>query len=86
MAHSLDGSVWEYVRNDRNVALTFPANTDQNTRVTNELPAGLIARYIRLYLLTYHGHTSMRVEVMGCRVTGVCVFVCVTLVENSIHT
>ena len=73
VAHSLDGAVWEYVRNDRSVALVFRANTDQNTRVANELPAGLIVRYVRIYPLTYHGHTSMRVDVMGCRVTGVSV-------------
>ena len=70
VAHSLDGSVWEYVRNDRNVALTYQANTDQNTRVENELPTALITRYLRLYPITYYDHPSMRVEVMGCLVTG----------------
>ena len=50
----------------------FPANKDRNTAVEHLLVTASNARLIRFHPKTYHGHTSMRVEVYGCR-NGMCI-------------
>jgi len=49
----------------------FPANKDRNTAVEHLLVTAFNARLIRFHPKTYHGYTSMRVEVYGCR-NGMC--------------
>ena len=49
----------------------FPANKDRNTVAEHLLVTAFNARLIRFQPKTYHGHTSMRVEVYGCR-NGMC--------------
>ncbi|XP_031558985.1 hemocytin-like [Actinia tenebrosa] len=44
----------------------FPANTDHNTTVTNDLDPPLTARFIRLYPLTFEVSRSLRWELYGC--------------------
>ncbi|XP_072170083.1 EGF-like repeat and discoidin I-like domain-containing protein 3 [Diadema setosum] len=43
----------------------FQGNTDMNTKVTNYLPASVVARYVRILPKTWHGHCSMRFELLG---------------------
>ena len=50
--------------------VVYTANSDQNTRVENALPDGLIATRMRIYPQSWHGHPSMRAEVVTCTVTG----------------
>ena len=45
----------------------FPANKDRNTVAEHLLVTVFNARLIRFHPKTYHGYTSMRVEVYGCR-------------------
>ena len=45
----------------------FPANKDRNTVAEHLLVTAFSARLIRFHPKTYNGHTSMRVEVYGCR-------------------
>ena len=49
----------------------FPANKDRNTVTEHLLVTSFNARLIRFHPKTYHGYTSMRVEVYGCR-NGMC--------------
>jgi hypothetical protein len=44
---------------------TFPGNKDRNTKVTTTFSKPVRARYIRIYPQTWHGHVSMRVDMIG---------------------
>ena len=41
-------------------------NKDRNTVVLHVLAEPINARYIRLHPKTYHGYTSLRMELLGC--------------------
>ncbi|KAL9978631.1 hypothetical protein ACROYT_G016168 [Oculina patagonica] len=66
LSYSVDGMhLAEYKENS--VTWDFPANNDRNTVVKHLLVTAFNARLIRFHPKTYHGHTSMRAEVYGCR-------------------
>ena len=44
---------------------TFPGNTDRNSKVTTTFSKPVRTRYIRIYPQTFHGHVSMRVDMIG---------------------
>ena len=45
---------------------TFPGNTDRDTKVTTTFSKPVRARYIRIYPQTWHGHISMRTDMIAC--------------------
>lgn len=45
---------------------------DKDTPVLSELPEPVVARFIRVYPLTWNGSLCMRLEVLGCPVTREC--------------
>lgn len=45
---------------------TFHGNVDKDTPVLSELPEPMVARFIRVYPLTWNGSLCMRLEVLGC--------------------
>lgn len=51
---------------------TFHGNVDKDTPVLSELPEPVVARFIRIYPLTWNGSLCMRLEVLGCPVTREC--------------
>ncbi|XP_022807914.1 lactadherin-like [Stylophora pistillata] len=66
LSYSVDGMHWaEYKENS--VTWVFPGNKDRNTVVEHLLLSPFNARLIRFHPRTYHGYTSMRAEVYGCR-------------------
>ena len=50
--------------------LVYTANSDQNTRVKNALPDGLVATRLRIYPVQWHNYPSMRAEVVTCAAKG----------------
>ena len=44
---------------------TFPGNTDRNTKTTTTFSKPVRARYIRIYPQEWHGHISMRADMIG---------------------
>ena len=57
------------VRNDDGTDRVFTGNHDSYNRVTNDMPPGLVASYIRLDVVTYSfDMANIRWEVMGCDV------------------
>ncbi|XP_071959288.1 uncharacterized protein [Antedon mediterranea] len=44
----------------------FKANVDKTSPVKNYLPNIVTARYIRIRIEEYHGHPSLRLEILGC--------------------
>lgn len=45
---------------------------DKDTPVLSELPEPVVARFIRVYPLTWNGSLCMRLEVLGCPVSREC--------------
>lgn len=45
---------------------------DKDTPVLSELPEPVVARFIRVYPLTWNGSLCMRLEVLGCPVSRKC--------------
>ncbi|EDO48093.1 predicted protein, partial [Nematostella vectensis] len=45
----------------------FLGNSDRNTVAIRSLGRGVRARYVRIHPLTWHGHISMRIELLGRR-------------------
>ena len=44
---------------------TFPGNSDRNTKVTTTFSKPVRARYIRIYPQTWHGHISIRADMIA---------------------
>lgn len=51
---------------------TFHGNVDKDTPVLSELPEPVVARFIRVYPLTWNGSLCMRLEVLGCPMSREC--------------
>ena len=66
-AYSVNGEFFNAVLNNADNEIEFQANTDRVSKVTNQLPNKVIARYIRLLPLTWHDRISLRWELLGCR-------------------
>ncbi|XP_078697599.1 lactadherin-like [Branchiostoma floridae x Branchiostoma belcheri] len=70
LQHSVDGLRWITYASSDGSEEVFQGNTDRNTPVTNLLDSPTDARYVRFLPQSWHGHMSMRVEVLGCSVDG----------------
>lgn len=44
----------------------YIANTNYQGVIVNSLDEPIIARYIRIHPVAWHGYTSMRIELYGC--------------------
>ncbi|XP_072032975.1 uncharacterized protein [Amphiura filiformis] len=65
--YSNDGSSWKFVQQTNNQGdMIFVGNTDHTTVVSNCFPTQVTAAYIRLVPTAWHGHISLRFEVVGC--------------------
>ncbi|XP_078670671.1 uncharacterized protein LOC144910896 isoform X2 [Branchiostoma floridae x Branchiostoma belcheri] len=62
---SRDGSTWSTYLDKLGRERVFSGNSDQNTEVRHLLDPPVTARYVRFWPQTWHGHMSMRVEVLG---------------------
>ncbi|MEJ1274413.1 hypothetical protein NN561_005297 [Cricetulus griseus] len=67
---SNDSQTWVMYTNGYE-EMTFHGNVDKDTPVLSELPDPVVARFIRIYPLTWNGSLCMRLEVLGCPVTPV---------------
>nr|XP_020018615.1 adipocyte enhancer-binding protein 1 [Castor canadensis] len=67
---SNDSQTWVMYTNGYE-EMTFHGNVDKDTPVLSELPEPVVARFIRIYPLTWNGSLCMRLEVLGCPVTPV---------------
>nr|KAF6417768.1 AE binding protein 1 [Rousettus aegyptiacus] len=67
---SNDSQTWVMYTNGYE-EMTFHGNVDKDTPVLSELPEPVVARFIRVYPLTWNGSLCMRLEVLGCPVSPV---------------
>ncbi|XP_053464395.1 adipocyte enhancer-binding protein 1 [Nycticebus coucang] len=65
---SNDSQTWVMYTNGYE-EMTFHGNVDKDTPVLSELPEPMVARFIRIYPLTWNGSLCMRLEVLGCPVS-----------------
>ncbi|XP_004839984.1 adipocyte enhancer-binding protein 1 isoform X1 [Heterocephalus glaber] len=65
---SNDSQTWMMYTNGYE-EMTFHGNVDKDTPVLSELPEPVVARFIRIYPLTWNGSLCMRLEVLGCPVS-----------------
>ena len=64
---SRDGINWSTIQ-DKGVDLVFEGNSDYTTIVTNDLPAPIKTRFIRLNVVTFHSLPALRWAIDGCPV------------------
>ncbi|XP_072042783.1 uncharacterized protein [Amphiura filiformis] len=57
----------QYILGTDNKPKVFNANADRSTKVTNMFAATVRARYVRLCIVQWYKYTSMRLEILGCR-------------------
>ncbi|XP_019631178.1 PREDICTED: lactadherin-like [Branchiostoma belcheri] len=81
---SVDGLSWITHASSNGSEEVFPGNTDRSTPVTNLLDSPTDARYVRFLPQSWHGHMSMRVEVLGCSDNGRFVLKVVALALDSL--
>lgn len=62
LQYSLDGGHFY----DYNEGKPLSGNNDRNTIVGHMLVKPIIAKYIRVRVLSWYGHISMRMELYGC--------------------
>uniref|UniRef100_A0A6I8PG84 Adipocyte enhancer-binding protein 1 n=1 Tax=Ornithorhynchus anatinus TaxID=9258 RepID=A0A6I8PG84_ORNAN len=51
--------------------MTFHGNVDKDTPVLSEFPEPVVARFIRVFPLTWNGSLCLRLEVLGCPLSAV---------------
>ena len=61
-----DGSWFTFVPNPVSGDDLFEGNSDVNTVHRNDLPAGWVAKKVRLYPMDHDGWPSLRWEILGC--------------------
>ena len=66
--YSVDGSSYTAIADEQGSDVIFTGNTDSNTIVTNDLETAIVARYVRLYPMSWYSHMSMRWDVYGCEI------------------
>lgn len=64
--YSHDGKKWNPIVNKNSREVVFPANYDQNSKVTNFFTKPIQAQYIRLYPAKWHQTIQMKTEIIGC--------------------
>ena len=64
ISHRTDGTLWVQL------PTLYQGNTDGVTTVTNQLPYGIVARYVRLIVRSWQGHIALRWNIWGCQQTG----------------
>nr|XP_039250734.1 LOW QUALITY PROTEIN: macrophage mannose receptor 1-like [Styela clava] len=70
VSYSDDGNSWTFIKDNTGTDKIYVGNTDMNSKVTNKLPDPIVTKYIRIWPMTYFGHMSMRVELLGCQDDG----------------
>ncbi|ELU17600.1 hypothetical protein CAPTEDRAFT_40254, partial [Capitella teleta] len=65
--HRSDGSdTWVDYTDSNGDPRTFVANEDALVATLNQLQEGFVARYVRLYPLTWQGYLFLRWELLSC--------------------
>ncbi|XP_072017378.1 uncharacterized protein [Amphiura filiformis] len=67
VAYNIYGSEWKHIKTaDNQEVLVFDGNTDSDTIVLRRFPSPVRASVIRIQPMEWHGHISMRFDLIGC--------------------
>ncbi|XP_028325948.1 discoidin, CUB and LCCL domain-containing protein 1 [Gouania willdenowi] len=66
LSFSKDGKNWKVYKGLSKEKRVFPACTDGHLRVLNSLIPPVVARFVRVQPLRWHGRVSAEVQVLGC--------------------
>ncbi|XP_033120771.1 lactadherin-like, partial [Anneissia japonica] len=64
--YSVDGNLFQPIRNSDCQVTRFVGNSDQDTTVTNIFTDPVYTQFVRIHPVDWHGHISLRFEVLGC--------------------
>ncbi|XP_055929777.1 lactadherin-like isoform X2 [Argiope bruennichi] len=67
LSYSLDAYHWKYCSDVYGNRKVFKGNIDSHSTQTGYLDQNVTARFLRLHVLQWHEHPSMRIEVLGCQ-------------------
>lgn len=67
LAYSTNGVTWRYVTDDHGFRRAFVGNDDRSGKENRQLDGGgVIARYVRVYPISWYGAPALRWELKGC--------------------
>jgi len=67
ISYSQDAYKWEYARDIYGNKKLFRGNRDSHTVKVSYLEHTVTARFLRVHIEAWHGHPSLRMEVIGCQ-------------------
>lgn len=68
VSYSMHGSEWNYVLDNDHNHRIFEGNVDSCTAKHSYIDVAILSRYIKIHVVTWNRHPSMRVELIGCQV------------------
>ena len=69
ISYSLDAFKWEFARDIYGNQKLFKGNSDAHSLRHSYLEHPVKARFIRVHVVTWHEHPSLRLEIVGCQGT-----------------
>ncbi|XP_068225781.1 lactadherin-like isoform X2 [Palaemon carinicauda] len=67
LSYSLDAYHWHYARDIYNNNKVFPANINSHEIRHNYVEPPLVGRFVRVHVVDWHAHPSLRLELLGCQ-------------------
>jgi len=67
ISYSQDAYRWEFARDIYGNKKLFRGNRDSHAVKVSYLEHTVLARFIRIHIQAWHGHPSLRMEVLGCQ-------------------
>ncbi|XP_076341698.1 lactadherin-like isoform X2 [Tachypleus tridentatus] len=67
VSHSMDAFHWSFCQDTYGSRQVFAGNVDSHSIKQSYFRDPVIARFVRIHVLEWHGHPSMRLEVVGCQ-------------------
>ncbi|XP_050976456.1 EGF-like repeat and discoidin I-like domain-containing protein 3 isoform X2 [Labeo rohita] len=85
VAYSDDGKAWSMFKvKDTDEDVIFTGNTDNNSPSANSFSPPIEAQYIRIYPQVCRKHCTLRMELLGCELTGLSFEACSIFIANSV--
>ncbi|XP_066985996.1 uncharacterized protein [Macrobrachium rosenbergii] len=67
LSYSLDAYHWHYARDIYNNKKVFQANINSHEIRHNYVEPPLVGRFVRVHVIDWHAHPSLRLELLGCQ-------------------
>ncbi|XP_033116611.1 adipocyte enhancer-binding protein 1-like [Anneissia japonica] len=64
--YSVDGDIFQPIRNSDCQVSKFVGNSDEDTTVTNMFSEPIYANFVRIHPTDWYRHISLRFEILGC--------------------